>query len=67
MIKGAADAPGAPGGLGCSSAKQLAARYVELLALQLAPHSFRLGAIHPTNGNPRCCRTTMSTERFGRT
>ncbi|OHV41612.1 MULTISPECIES: mycofactocin-coupled SDR family oxidoreductase [Pseudofrankia] len=51
MIKGTTDAMGAPGGVGYSLAKQLVARYVEVLALQLAPHSVRLNAIHPTNVN----------------
>ncbi|ADP79367.1 mycofactocin-coupled SDR family oxidoreductase [Pseudofrankia inefficax] len=51
MIGGLTDQMGAPGGVGYSLAKQLVARYVEVLALQLAPHSVRLNAIHPTNVN----------------
>ncbi|ONH23889.1 mycofactocin-coupled SDR family oxidoreductase [Pseudofrankia asymbiotica] len=51
MIKGTTDAMGASGGVGYSLAKQLVAKYVEVLALQLAPHSVRLNAIHPTNVN----------------
>jgi SDR family mycofactocin-dependent oxidoreductase len=51
MMKGTVDAMGSPGGVGYSFAKQLIARYVEVLALQLAPHSIRLNAIHPTNVN----------------
>jgi SDR family mycofactocin-dependent oxidoreductase len=41
--------PGASGGPGYGYAKQAVARYVEALALQLAPHMVRLNAIHPTN------------------
>ena len=36
-------------GPGYAYAKQAVARYVEVLALQLAPHMVRLNAIHPTN------------------
>ncbi|WP_026240359.1 mycofactocin-coupled SDR family oxidoreductase [Parafrankia discariae] len=53
MIKGTTDAMGSPGGVGYAIAKQLIARYVEVLALQLAPHFIRLNAIHPTNVNTR--------------
>ncbi|MCK9928885.1 mycofactocin-coupled SDR family oxidoreductase [Frankia sp. Mgl5] len=53
MIKGTTDAMGSPGGVGYSLAKQLIARYVEVLALQLAPHLIRLNAVHPTNVNTR--------------
>lgn len=51
MIPGLADniAPGGSGGPGYAYAKQAIARYVEVLALQLAPHLVRLNAIHPTN------------------
>jgi SDR family mycofactocin-dependent oxidoreductase len=51
MIPGLADniAPGASGGPGYAYAKQAVARYVEVLALQLAPHMVRLNGIHPTN------------------
>jgi SDR family mycofactocin-dependent oxidoreductase len=51
MIPGLADniSPGASGGPGYAYAKQAVARYVEVLALQLAPHMVRLNAIHPTN------------------
>ncbi|MFC0449970.1 mycofactocin-coupled SDR family oxidoreductase [Rhodococcus jostii] len=50
MIEGATEKLG-PGGSGYSWAKQTIARYVEALALQLAPQSIRLNAIHPTNCN----------------
>ena len=40
---------GSTGGVGYSWAKQVIGRYVEVLALQLAPHMVRLNAIHPTN------------------
>jgi SDR family mycofactocin-dependent oxidoreductase len=40
---------GSTGGVGYSWAKQVIVRYVEVLALQLAPHMVRLNAIHPTN------------------
>ena len=51
MIPGLTEgiAPGASGGVGYAYAKQAVARYVEVLALQLAPHMVRLNAIHPTN------------------
>lgn len=51
MIPGLTEgiAPGASGGVGYAYAKQAIARYVEVLALQLAPHMVRLNAIHPTN------------------
>ncbi|MDV6271417.1 mycofactocin-coupled SDR family oxidoreductase [Rhodococcus globerulus] len=48
MIEGATEKLG-PGGSGYSWAKQTIARYVEVLALQLAPQMIRLNAIHPTN------------------
>ena len=40
---------GSTGGVGYSWAKQVILRYVEVLALQLAPSMVRLNAIHPTN------------------
>lgn len=51
MIPGLTEniAPGASGGPGYGYAKQAVARYVEALALQLAPHMVRLNGIHPTN------------------
>jgi NAD(P)-dependent dehydrogenase (short-subunit alcohol dehydrogenase family) len=51
MIPGLTEniAPGASGGPGYGYAKQAVARYIEVLALQLAPHMVRLNAIHPTN------------------
>lgn len=51
MIPGLTEnvAPGASGGVGYGYAKQAVARYVEVLALQLAPHMVRLNGIHPTN------------------
>jgi SDR family mycofactocin-dependent oxidoreductase len=49
MMKGTTEVMGASGGVGYSWAKQTILRYVEVLALQLAPHMVRLNAIHPTN------------------
>ena len=49
MMKGTTEMMGASGGVGYSWAKQTIIRYVEVLALQLAPHMVRLNAIHPTN------------------
>lgn len=50
MIKGTTEMiGGSTGGVGYAWAKQVLARYVEVLALQLAPHSVRMNAIHPTN------------------
>ena len=49
MIEGTTERMGASGGVGYSWAKQTIARYVEVLALQLAPAMVRLNAIHPTN------------------
>lgn len=40
-----------PGGAGYGFAKQVAAHYVNDLALQLAPSNIRVNAIHPTNCN----------------
>ncbi|KUH87746.1 MULTISPECIES: mycofactocin-coupled SDR family oxidoreductase [unclassified Mycobacterium] len=40
-----------PGGAGYAFAKQLVAHYVNDFALQLAPKSIRMNAIHPTNCN----------------
>ncbi|MCK9894097.1 mycofactocin-coupled SDR family oxidoreductase [Frankia sp. AgB32] len=51
MMKGTTEAIGNTGGVGYSWAKQTIARYTETLALQLAEHSVRLNAIHPTNVN----------------
>jgi SDR family mycofactocin-dependent oxidoreductase len=50
MIKGTTEnMQGSTGGVGYSWAKQVIVRYVEVLALQLAPHMIRLNAVHPTN------------------
>jgi SDR family mycofactocin-dependent oxidoreductase len=50
MMKGTTEMMGgSTGGVGYSYAKQTIIRYVEVLALQLAPHFVRLNAIHPTN------------------
>lgn len=52
MITGATDNPqNGPGGAGYSHAKQGVARFVHELALQLAPRSIRVNAVHPTNCN----------------
>jgi SDR family mycofactocin-dependent oxidoreductase len=40
-----------PGGAGYTHAKRGVARFVHDLALQLAPHSIRVNAVHPTNVN----------------
>jgi SDR family mycofactocin-dependent oxidoreductase len=49
MIKGTTEIMGSSGGVGYSWAKQTVIRYVEVLALQLAPHMIRMNGIHPTN------------------
>jgi SDR family mycofactocin-dependent oxidoreductase len=49
MMSGTTENLGATGGVGYAWAKQVIFRYVEVLALQLAPHMVRLNAIHPTN------------------
>ncbi|MBX6389429.1 MAG: mycofactocin-coupled SDR family oxidoreductase [Frankia sp.] len=49
MMKGTTEMMGNTGGVAYSLAKQIIATYTEKLALQLAPHSVRLNAIHPTN------------------
>jgi SDR family mycofactocin-dependent oxidoreductase len=53
LMKGTTEAMGATGGVAYAFAKRLIFQYVETLALQLAPHSIRLNAIHPTNVNTR--------------
>jgi len=55
LIKGGTDsAASGPGGRGYSHAKQGVARFAHDLALQLAPESIRVNAVHPTN-----CDTNM--------
>jgi SDR family mycofactocin-dependent oxidoreductase len=50
MMKGLLDNPAlGGGGSGYGWAKQTIFRYVEVFALQLAPHMIRLNGIHPTN------------------
>jgi len=49
MIKGTTERMGSSGGVGYSWAKQTVIRYVEVLALQLAPHMIRMNGVHPTN------------------
>jgi SDR family mycofactocin-dependent oxidoreductase len=49
MIKGMTEMMGMTGTVGYAWAKQTIARYVEVLALQLAPASIRLNGVHPTN------------------
>jgi SDR family mycofactocin-dependent oxidoreductase len=49
MMKGTTEMMGNSGGVGYSWAKQTVARYVEVLALQLASHMIRMNGIHPTN------------------
>jgi SDR family mycofactocin-dependent oxidoreductase len=49
MIKGTTEMMGNTGGIGYAWAKQVVIRYVEVLALQLAPAMIRMNGIHPTN------------------
>jgi len=51
LMKGTTEQIGNTGGVGYSWAKQTIFRYTEVMALQLAGHSIRLNAIHPTNVN----------------
>lgn len=52
LMAGGTDNPeNGPGGAGYSHAKRGVARFVHDLALQLAPHSIRVNAVHPTNVN----------------
>jgi SDR family mycofactocin-dependent oxidoreductase len=51
LMKGTTEILGNTGGVGYAWAKQTITKYTEVLALQLAPHSVRLNAIHPTNVN----------------
>jgi SDR family mycofactocin-dependent oxidoreductase len=52
LLKGGTDSAAAgPGGSGYSHSKRGVARFVHDLALQLAPHSIRVNAVHPTNVN----------------
>ncbi|WP_104083362.1 MULTISPECIES: mycofactocin-coupled SDR family oxidoreductase [unclassified Cryobacterium] len=49
MAGGTSTPANGPGGAGYSHAKRGVARFVHDLALQLAPHSIRVNAVHPTN------------------
>jgi SDR family mycofactocin-dependent oxidoreductase len=49
LMKGTTENIGVSGGAGYMFAKQIVFRYVETVALQLAPHMIRLNGIHPTN------------------
>jgi SDR family mycofactocin-dependent oxidoreductase len=49
MMKGTTEMMGMTGGVGYAWAKRTVASYVEVLALQLAPHMIRMNGIHPTN------------------
>jgi NAD(P)-dependent dehydrogenase (short-subunit alcohol dehydrogenase family) len=51
MMTGTTDNMGSSGGVGYGWAKQTIIRFVEVLALQLAPHMVRMNGIHPTNCN----------------
>jgi SDR family mycofactocin-dependent oxidoreductase len=51
LMKNTTEAMGATGGIAYSFAKRLVFQYIEVLALQLAPHNIRLNAVHPTNVN----------------
>jgi len=49
MIEGTTSRMGSSGGVGYAWAKQVVVRYVEVLALQLAPSMIRMNGVHPTN------------------
>ena len=49
LMKGTTENIGVSGGTGYMFAKQIIFRYVETVALQLAPHMIRVNGIHPTN------------------
>jgi len=49
LMKGTTESLGPTGGVGYAWAKRVITNYVEVLALQLAPHMVRMNAIHPTN------------------
>ena len=49
MMKGTTEMMGSSGGVGYAWAKQTVIRYVEVLALQLAPSMIRMNGVHPTN------------------
>jgi SDR family mycofactocin-dependent oxidoreductase len=49
MMKGTTEMMGNTGGVGYAWAKQVVIRYVEVLALQLAPAMIRMNGVHPTN------------------
>ncbi len=49
MMKGTTEVMGTSGGVGYAWAKQTIIRYVEVLALQLAPQFIRMNGVHPTN------------------
>ncbi|MFT4286553.1 mycofactocin-coupled SDR family oxidoreductase [Nocardioides sp.] len=52
LVPGAVDNPVlGPGGVGYGMAKRFLVGYTETLAMQLAPDSIRVNAIHPTNVN----------------
>jgi SDR family mycofactocin-dependent oxidoreductase len=53
LMKNTTEAMGKTGGVAYTFAKRMIFQYVETLALQLAPHSIRLNAVHPTNVNTR--------------
>ncbi|CAO5188213.1 (-)-trans-carveol dehydrogenase [Frankia sp. AiPs1] len=51
LMKGTTEVLGNTGGVGYAWAKRTIFQYTETFALQLAPHSVRLNAVHPTNTN----------------
>lgn len=52
LVPGSVDNPAlGPGGVGYGMAKRFLVGYTETLAVQLAPSSIRINAIHPTNVN----------------
>ncbi|MFM2073022.1 MAG: hypothetical protein RLZZ623_3286, partial [Actinomycetota bacterium] len=52
LMPGAVNNPAlGPGGTGYGLAKKFIVQYTETLALQLAPQSIRVNAVHPTNCN----------------
>jgi NAD(P)-dependent dehydrogenase (short-subunit alcohol dehydrogenase family) len=59
LLSGGTDNPqNGPGGAGYAHAKRGVARFVHDLALQLAPHSIRVNAVHPTNVNTDMLQST---------
>ncbi len=64
LMKGTTEILGNTGGVGYAWAKQTIVRYTEVLALQLAAHSVRLNAIHPTNVNTDLLQNDLMYKTF---